>query len=350
MNKTFLRFFFLILFGFLTTSFFHLSCETSDENNQNGTNDAGAGPGAPSPASPGGGTSRRVGTPPAETISHTGSFPNLTGWFDASFNTTGRGSSGTLRIYRPSNTTNLPLLILFAGSGQSTETFIGEFGGEEFIQNGLNARETAIVIVAPPVRQSTGDWDHGGDGEYWNTTTDSDSNPDLVFVRGLIQEARDRYNINPSRVYVGGFSSGAFFSTYAAMQLRTRIAAFSERSGGWVRCLSGGGGTAKADNQSAFLGISNCATMLASSNSNYNCTSTGHEPFTSLPTDLKTPGFLSHGTQDPSVSPYYSCDLERIMREDAYPVQLSLTNDGHSPSGQFFQPGNAWDFMRAYSL
>jgi len=349
MNKIY-RFFSFLVIGLLISSFFHLSCESSGENtSENPTDPAGAGPAAP--ASPGGGTSRRVGAPPPETISHTGSLPNLTGWFDASFNTTGRAASSTLRIYRPNATaTNLPLLIFFAGSGQSTETFIGEFGGEGSIQTGLNSRETAIVIVAPPVHQSSGDWDHGGDGEYWNTTTDSDSNPDLIFVRGLIQEARDRYSINPSRVYLSGFSSGAFFSSYVAMQLRTHIAAFSERSGGWVRCLSGGGGGAKADDQTVFMGVNSCATMLASSNSNYNCTTTAHEPFASLPSDLKTPGFLSHGTQDPSVSTYYSCDLEKIMRDAGYPVQLSLTNDGHSPTGQFFQAGNAWDFMRAYSL
>jgi polyhydroxybutyrate depolymerase len=59
-------------------------------------------------------------------------------------------------------------------------------------------------------------------------------NPDLVFIRDLIQRLQEEYNIDPRQVYINGFSNGAGMSHLAACQLGDGIAALGGVGGAYL--------------------------------------------------------------------------------------------------------------------
>jgi len=72
-----------------------------------------------------------------------------------------------------------------------------------------------------------------GVDNWWNAFLDGDVN-DVGFIDALIDDLQDKYDIDPNRVYVCGYSLGGFMTTTLACQLSDRIAA--------VACVSGGMG------------------------------------------------------------------------------------------------------------
>ena len=61
-----------------------------------------------------------------------------------------------------------------------------------------------------------------------------DGNRDVAFTRALLDELERRYCIDTARVFVTGFSNGAFFSSLLGCTLADRIAAVAPVSGGPV--------------------------------------------------------------------------------------------------------------------
>jgi polyhydroxybutyrate depolymerase len=65
------------------------------------------------------------------------------------------------------------------------------------------------------------------EGDYWNTPNSPPaywSVPDVPFVDALVEDVDARYGVDPSRIYVAGFSNGAIFAQLVACTRGDRIA------------------------------------------------------------------------------------------------------------------------------
>src|SRR3989304_2259008 len=176
-----------------------------------------------------------------DNVSYLGGFPASTPSGLTQATLVMNGANRDLLIYRPAGGA-ASLLILFSGTGGTLASNIADDLGRDTLRNFAD-RETVIVAVPMPRVRSVGDWDnHSAGTPYWETatgedtaspaSTNPDTNPDLLFTRALITEAPAAYGADLSRVYVNGFSNGAFFSYFVAATLSNRIAAFAETGGG----------------------------------------------------------------------------------------------------------------------
>jgi len=102
-----------------------------------------------------------------------------------------------------------------------------------FSQLGFNyIADTANIIVVVP--QALSDpyagtaWNSGAgmSGYYPNPTTN-----DVGFLNALIDTIKANYSIDPSRVFMCGFSMGGFMTERMALQSNSQIAAFASMSG-----------------------------------------------------------------------------------------------------------------------
>ena len=64
------------------------------------------------------------------------------------------------------------------------------------------------------------------------------ANPDVTFITDLLDHLAGRYNIDPDRVYVNGFSNGGGMTTLLACRLAGRIAAAGSVAGAYVHPLA----------------------------------------------------------------------------------------------------------------
>lgn len=126
--------------------------------------------------------------------------------------------NGTTReyiIYIPENytaTSSLPLLLSFHGRGSNMEF---NFSYTNFDQL---AESENFIVVHP-----------SGISKTW--TVSAFDSTDINFVRALLDELEDDYNIESNRIYSTGMSLGGFFSFSLACRLSDRIAAASSITG-----------------------------------------------------------------------------------------------------------------------
>jgi predicted esterase len=161
-----------------------------------------------------------------------------------------------------------------------------------------------------------------------------------VLTRAILVEAQRAYGVNPRRIYAMGHSSGASFAEFIAVLLRDRIAAFSENSGGLVRCGRTPG--------CAFQGSgTSCSALRTQSGS---CNGAGAELPVAVPTTGRMPpGLLTHGTRDPLVSVYYTFSMADLMTARGHTqVTPLLDGDGHAIPPNWAQL--TWPFFAARLL
>ncbi len=327
----------------------------SGSGGSSGTGGAVSGGGSGGSVSSGG--SSGAAAVPIDTIAYSGTFSSATGWTENTL--TVAGISRRVLIYRPSTAANLPLVLVFSGSG-TLDNFLSEFADYRGAPAGQSALAGAFsaenaVLALPEDRDLGEDWDHGGGGRYWQTedasnpdADDPNGNPDLMLARAIIQESRARYAINSRRVYTMGYSSGGFFSSLAAMTLRARIAGFAERSSGWATCLP------RHEGNSYRTSLTDCTAILSMFQSTFpgqfTCSDPrGPQPFNTVPTDRKVPAYLRHGNQDNAIPVYYTCALNEALVNNGYEVDAQIINgDEHSVGSEFFS--GAWEFLRTKSL
>lgn len=332
----------------LSVSYLLLSCggSTSANNSSSGSTEEGGGG-----SSGGGGSPTAAGDNPTEgsgTVTVSGTLPSTTGSL-SSGSITISGTSRSVTVYRPNSSTGQSMIIALPGTGGDLSDFTGD-GGYLSVANGNN-----VVFVFPSPRDNVSDsWDHGspgspGEGTFWDTENDNaNTNPDLIFFRGIIQQAASQYGINTNRVYVIGHSNGAFMAALTAQALRSEIAAFAENSGGLVTCPPRQDG----DYLTSFT---TCSQILADASvpSRLQCASSSPsydpEPVVPFSSGSLRPAYLAHGNQDDTVSVYYTCNLYQDLNAKGYTVQVNIVNGfGHALTPDFVS--NAWGFMRNYSL
>ena len=102
--------------------------------------------------------------------------------------------------------------------------------------NDLADRQGFIVAYPAgtgfPRRWRAGGWTSAGGG------TSAAANPDVTFITDLLDHLAERYNIDPDRVYVNGFSNGGGMTTLLACRLADRIAAAGSVAGAYVHPLA----------------------------------------------------------------------------------------------------------------
>jgi len=268
-------------------------------------------------------------------VAYTGSFATTAG--EQTTTITIAGLAREVFVYLPTKrAVNPPLLIALHGTGGGTELELGADLAKRFEPL---ADAHGVVILGPESRvQPNGDWDqHSGGEKYWETMPtedpargcDPNRNPDLLLLRAIIQEAKRVYDVDSKRIYLAGFSNGAFFSIAASVALRDQIAAFMEMSGGLVTCDN--------TNSCSFGGTSTTCAGLATE-ADY-CTCAGNEKPIRLPTSGRMPpGRLTHGNQDFTVTVAYTCALAARMTALGHTVEVEIRGGADHAVPDFAAP------------
>jgi len=112
--------------------------------------------------------------------------------------------------------TPVPLVVDLHGylSGAETQATISGFG---------DLAEQEGFVVATPQGNS--------DLPYWNAVPHDDLPDDVAFVDAVIDDVARAVCVDPDRVYVDGFSNGAFLASLVACELADRVAAVATVAG-----------------------------------------------------------------------------------------------------------------------
>jgi predicted esterase len=246
-----------------------------------------------------------------------------------------------------------PLLIAFHGTGEEPEAIVTSFD--------LVAKAEPLGFVAIAPRAGHRDTPHPPDvdhpenwgGSSWNMWAYGDANEDLRYVRALIEAAKKSWNADTSRVYVAGFSNGAYFSYFVAASMPDKIAGFAEMSGGWTTdaCPSrtDQDGTSLYLMKTAAPGGKEvaCSTILADKQLPSKCRVTATNKLRPpVPAGRVPFGYLAHYTADDGVSVAWSCLLAEGMGARAKTMIRAKEPDGttgHYPMPDFLD--GAWKFF-----
>jgi poly(3-hydroxybutyrate) depolymerase len=282
------------------------------------------------------GSAADTGVPPMDPVAYSGSFAARTGRFTATLTVRGERRSVVLMVPTSANASP-PLLMIFHGTNGDGSVAMTEANAQAL------ANSEGVIVAAPSSRWlPNGDFDHATAETYWETApnADIDNNADLLLVRAIMVEAQRAYGVDPTRIYAMGHSNGAFFAEFVAVLLRDRIAAFSENSGGLVRCAR--------TTSCGFQGSgTTCAALRAQSGY---CSCAGAELPVPVPSSGRMPpGLLTHGTRDPLVSVYYTCTLAELMTARGYTQVTQLFNgEGHGVPTNWAQL--VWPFFAGRRL
>jgi predicted esterase len=279
----------------------------------------------------------KVASPDTGAVAYTGSFPTGTGYLSATLVV--GGTSRAVSLYRPSSLgSSPPLLITFHGTNDDATYMISASYAKDL------ADAKGVIVASPSARtMTTGDWDnHVAGDRYWETapSVSPKTNPDLLLVAAIIEEAVKAYGVDPKRVYTLGHSNGAFFSMFAAMTLPNSIAAFAECAGGLVDCAT----TASC----SFVGTATTCAALATASGWCSC-SGAEKPVPVATSGRLPPGYLTHSNDDTKVSVYYTCALSSRMQTLGYSLSTKIySGGGHSMPYGF--ASTAWTFLSTTKL
>ncbi len=269
------------------------------------------------------------------------------------------GESRALLIYRPSGSQSQPLLIFYSGTGGTLEYNIADEIGRDTLRNFAD-RENVIVAIPIQRVMSYGDWDnHSAGTPYWETSvgeatssaasSNPDTNPDLLFTRAIIKEASVAYGADLARVYVNGFSNGAFFSYFVAATLSNRIAAFAETGGGLVMSQTTAGEPTPCT-PTALPAAPNAVRSCAEAGWSIGlCSTPGAmaRPIAPGAVVMVPPGFMEANDDDNSVPFAHTCNLANALPvSTAYQVRIAHSGIGHAMNGDYLD--NSWSFMKNF--
>jgi len=278
-------------------------------------------------------------------VSSSGSFTASNGFSQQTLTVDGVGRP--IALYAPASRGSSPALVIaFHGTSGEQTDWIDSSASSDLA---ASAAANGFVVAAPRARDwgdGASDWDnHGGNDRFWETRfdanpsrgSDPNANADLVLVKQIIASTHATFNVDLNRVYLIGFSNGAFFSLHAAMILRDQIAAFAEAAGGLVKCD-------RTDSCLLQSSSTDCGTISSG------CSCTGDEKPTAIPTTgRQVPGILGHNNRDDGVSVFYDCALSSRMQALGYDVSEHISNDsGHGIPTGFVDA--AWTFFSTHSL
>ncbi|MFZ1643345.1 MAG: FG-GAP-like repeat-containing protein [Candidatus Contendobacter sp.] len=300
-------------------------------------------------------------------VSYSGNFPATTPkvneWAGLTQATlTINGVPRDLLVYRPNASSQLPLLILLSPTGSDLWSNIAD----EFGRGNLTdfADREGVVLVLPMQRMMTrGDWDnHTAGTPYYETAVDDGTpdnqvnapvssdpnvNPDLLLVRAAIQEAQRAYQIDASRIYVNGFSNGAFFSYFVAATLNQQIAAFAETGGGLVLSKTTYGEPVPCPVISLVGNPGEARSCADSGWTTDSCVSLGAIPRPIAPSNVARvpPGFLEANDDDYVVPFAHTCNLAHHLSGE-HVARIIHEGGGHIVNAGYLE--NSWNFLKTH--
>lgn len=280
-----------------------------------------------------------VGTLPTgpDTIAFTGSLPTGTGRLTGSLTVGNRVRP--LLVDRPANAgASAPLVVLFHGTNDTSEEVMRNGGSSSF------AAANGVIVIAPRAgNQTVADWDHPDqEGVWWSTypSTSPLTNPDLLLVRAILVAAARDYGTDARRVYFVGHSNGAFFAQLASMQLHERVAAWASSSGGLCNC--------RVRPDCMFFGRGTSCGALQSMPGWCGCVG-DDKPGPINTTGRLPPAYLTHGSSDDIVSPYFTCALASRLQSAGYTVETHIRdNEQHVMPDDFL--AEVWPFLSRHRI
>lgn len=289
---------------------------------------------------------------------YSGTFPANTTQFTAA-QLMIQGQTREAWVYKPNRIDRLPLMIFFSGTGGTLEFSTLDELGKIAVQDFAD-RVGVTLVFALPREVNHGDWDHASEARYWETTqqealdspafADANQNPDLIFTRAIMDEASRVYPIDNKRIYLNGFSSGAFFSYFAAAVLHEHVAAFAETGGGLVLSQTTGG-QPECQIPSVAGDVSTSRSCTASGWTAQSCVTPGAlpRPLATERVDWVPPAYLQANDDDNSVPFIHTCHLANALPKSTE----AETHIIHQGGGHIVNTGyleNSWNFMQSKRL
>jgi polyhydroxybutyrate depolymerase len=128
------------------------------------------------------------------------------------------GASRAYDLYVPGGALDSPAALVVDLHGYQSGP-AGQIPMSDF--HGLAERE-GFVVATP---------EGNGDLPYWNATPEPSLPDDVRFIGDVIDDVGARLCIDPARVYVDGFSNGAFMASLVACEMSDRVAAVAAVAG-----------------------------------------------------------------------------------------------------------------------
>jgi predicted esterase len=284
----------------------------------------------------------------------TGTLPPATGSGD--FAIPGRQETAIEVVVPADRPARPPLVIVFHGTGGEPMDVVNGF---DLV---AKASSLGFVAIAPRAGYRNGihppDVDHpldSGDSSWNMWTANPDANEDLRYLRALVDAAGAQWNADTTRVYVAGFSNGAFFSYFAAASLPDHIAGFAENSGGWMTDAC----PTRTDTSGASLYLlttgappgqdMTCATIFTDPMFPASCRATAANLLRPPSVGSRVPsGYLAHYSLDDTVSVAWSCLLAEALGDHARTRIRASELDGttgHTMIASLLD--DAWPFLSA---
>lgn len=135
-------------------------------------------------------------------------------------------SSGTYHAALPENSDNPPVLVFLHGYGSSGENAISL---TRMVQPAL---DRGYAVLAPDGLPRSTD---GSGPASWNFYPGWPGRNEAVFLADVVEDAADRFGINPDRVLLSGFSAGGFMVNYLACESPDAFSAYAPVAGGFWR-------------------------------------------------------------------------------------------------------------------
>lgn len=133
------------------------------------------------------------------------------------------------------STDTLPIVIFLHGMGGDMANFSGldyKSDQEKFIM------AVPQALVDPFVNQTA--WHSGAGGSFGGTTYYVNQDiDDVAFLNSLLDTVSSWYNVDQDRIYVTGFSMGAYMTNRLGCELGDRVAAIASVSGTFGNEISG---------------------------------------------------------------------------------------------------------------
>lgn len=131
-------------------------------------------------------------------------------------------------------TTAVPVVIFCHGGGQTGEQFYNIAGWKEVgdTANIITVYPTALTycVTEDGNTQTSTKWNnYAGGSEFCPGQRLQD---DVKFMQQMISAVKDKYNVDPSRIYMVGFSNGGQFAATCAIQISNILAAVVSCGGG----------------------------------------------------------------------------------------------------------------------
>jgi dienelactone hydrolase len=136
------------------------------------------------------------------------------------------GRNRTAYVYLPAEPKGAPVLFIFHGQGDTGKSIAEYFGGDAI------TKTYGAIVVSPSNCCAVSGTDCCDMMTVWGYAPFSDHEPDVTLFDDILSCLEEQFDVDNSRVYATGFSAGALWTTWLAMNRSDYLAAAAIFSGG----------------------------------------------------------------------------------------------------------------------